>query len=92
MDSDEPIIILNMLDLPRRLAIWNFIVDSRHIITKNITWEVYNGRQAQFREDSWDFYLALQSSRDLDQIREETTRVWGMKVLDYSWVDSENGK
>lgn len=48
LDSKDPINIINTRDPLEGSSIWNFICDSREIITKHTTWEVHNGHKASF--------------------------------------------
>ncbi|GLJ41989.1 hypothetical protein SUGI_0869280 [Cryptomeria japonica] len=62
LDSDDTNKILTMANSERGSATWNFLWDSRHIITNHISWQIGNGCTALFWRNSWDGFLALADS------------------------------
>lgn len=56
------------------------------IISKNLTWDFGDGKNAFFLEDSWD---SLPTSTYLDlspNIKSSLTRLWGKFVTDYQVI------
>lgn len=48
LDNNDPSRILSMLDPPKGLTIWDFMIFSRDIVLKYVTWEVNNGSMVKF--------------------------------------------
>ncbi|GLJ55190.1 hypothetical protein SUGI_1184340 [Cryptomeria japonica] len=75
LDSLEPKRILTINNPPRGSTIWNFIMDSKEIISDQVTWDVRNGKDASFWFDSWSGDVSLCYNPSLQHIMVETCRL-----------------
>lgn len=64
LDSNDPKCILIVANTVRGSATWNFLWESKNIITEHVSWQIGNGKSALFWQDSWDGHLALMDSFD----------------------------
>ena len=83
LDADNPLSIFRMKNLPKGSDSWNFIVKCRPFITKYRSWDIGNGQEALFWEDSWDGYPPIDSLGPLDNSKDLLINLWGTKVSDY---------
>ncbi|XP_059075167.1 uncharacterized protein LOC131875150 [Cryptomeria japonica] len=54
LDMDNPNRILTIADATGGSSTWNFLWDSRSIITDHLSWHIGNGQMAKFWRDSWE--------------------------------------
>jgi hypothetical protein len=62
---------------------WNFIAKRKPLISKYLTWDVGNGQEALFWEDSWDGHPPLDKLGIPNSCKDSLTKLWGTKVSDY---------
>ena len=88
LDSLDPLRILTALNLPQGSKIWKFMTASRHVILDYVSWEINNGRQALFWEDSWNGLPPLATRQEFLVFIQIFKDNWGDRVVDYvSQVD-----
>lgn len=82
LDNNQPSRVLTILDSPKGSAIWNFMMDSRNLVTKYISWEVNNGFSANFWTDSWCGHPPIAQMDNMEDIMNITIAHWGTKLSD----------
>ena len=54
LDSINPMRIPTIRNPPKGSTIWNFMLECRPIITRNLSWHIGNDEKASFWFDSWN--------------------------------------
>lgn len=83
LGSVEPKRILTTLNPPKGSIIWNYILECMDIINSHVTWEIGNKQNTSFWNDSWGGGEILSSLPNLNEIKEETSRLRGSKVSNF---------
>ena len=83
LNADDPFSIFRMKSLPKESDSWNFIEKSRSFITKYLTWDVGNGEEVLFWEDSLDGHPLIDNLGFPQSSKELLINLWGPKVSDY---------
>ena len=89
LNANDPLSIFRMKSLPKGSDSWNFIAKSRYLITKYLTWDIGNGQDALFWEDSWDGLPPLDSQGHLVECKNLLSHHWGDKVKDYMILNND---
>ncbi|GLJ51271.1 hypothetical protein SUGI_1090530 [Cryptomeria japonica] len=83
LDSLEEERIFTTENLEKGSPVWNFIWDSRSLLTDHLSWNIGNGRKAKFWSDSWGGEKPLKKIfEDQDWINLVEASI-GCRVMDY---------
>lgn len=63
--------------LPKGSCVWIFICNCWDLIIDFLSWDIGDGRQALFWEDSWGGYNKLANIEALRNVKDVTKRAWG---------------
>ena len=83
LNADDPFSIFRMKSLPKGSDSWNFIAKRRSLINKYLTWDVGNGEEALFWEDSWDGHPPIDNLGLPKSSKELFINLWGTEVSNY---------
>lgn len=81
--NTQPSRVLTLLDSPKGSSIWNFMMDSRNLISKYVSWEINNGLSANLWTDSWCGYPPIAQLDNMANIMDIAISHWGIKLSDY---------
>lgn len=62
---------------------WNFMISSRDLVTKYVSWQVHNGESVNFLFNSWNGYPPLAQNNQLQQVIPIFIIKWGHKIVNY---------
>ncbi|XP_059068295.1 uncharacterized protein LOC131858847 [Cryptomeria japonica] len=63
--------------------VWNFLWESRNIITEHLSWQVRNGRMAKFWDDLWEGEKSLREMLEDQSWVNDVVNVMGDRVGQY---------
>lgn len=92
LDSCNPLRIFSISNPPDGSTMWNFMISSRDLVTKYISWQVHNGELVNFWFDSWNGYPPLAQNNQLQQVIPIFIMKWGHKLVNYVSGLSAQGK
>ena len=72
-----------MLDPPKGSTIWDFMIASRDIVLKYISWELNCGDKINFWGDSWNGHPPLNIVLNIQNIISVTEAKWGNLVIHF---------
>ena len=68
---------------PKGSTGWNFMLNNHSLVSKYLTWDLGNGEEALFWEDSWNGNPPLINSNFSPETITKLKSLWGTKVKDY---------
>ena len=83
LDNNEPHIIFSMLDPPKGSVIWDFMIASRDIVLKHISWELNCGNKINFWGDSWNGHPPLNTMPNIQNIVSVIEAEWSNLVIHF---------
>ena len=77
LNNSEPSRIFSILDPPKGSIFLDFMVSSRDIVLKYVTWEINKVDNISFWRDSWNGQPPLTILPDVHNIISVTEAMWG---------------
>lgn len=92
LDNNDPKRILTIANPRRGSALWNFMLDSRPLITNHLTWLIGDGTRASFWNDSWNGYVPLNSLPGMDEAMWLTRIAYGESISSFVNIQEVRGR
>lgn len=83
LDNQDPSHILSISNPPNGSAIWNFMISSREVVVKFITWKVHSGNKSNFLLDLWNGWPPLSSFPIFRDSMLASTVKWRFQLVNY---------
>ena len=83
LDSSASTRIFTLEKLPKGSVIWNFMAESRELVTKYLSCKVNNGTTVLFWDDSWNGLVALNQMYSFRLWKHVFCEFWGLRVAYY---------
>lgn len=83
LNPNDPISLFRTKNPPQGSITWNFISKCRHLISKYATWDIGDGKNALFWEDSWNGLPRMNTYNISCQTINLLKASWGLRVQDY---------
>lgn len=83
LNSEDPLLLFRCKHPPKGSKSWNFMMQCPPLISKHLTWDIGNGEEALFWEDSWDGLPSPDSYNLPARIKDALTTKWGKLVSNY---------